>query len=155
MCAVRDAGSCTGVVTVLLPVLRARRRPLAPTGSLTESASCTSSREELPSLTAREAKRAVLGLGRKSRAAGGTRRTSAPTAIPRWCPTLKPPVLGNNNESRLTRIMLGRGNKKVAGRPAGPACVSLTRRAAANYLRGADGQVINCAREEEALRRKV
>ena len=47
MCAVRGAGSCTGVVTVLLPVLRARRRPLAPTGSLTESAS---SREELPEL---------------------------------------------------------------------------------------------------------
>ena len=37
----------------------------------------------------------------------------------------------------------------------GPACVSSTRRAAANYLRGADGQVINCARAEEALRRKV
>ena len=45
-------------------------------------------------------------------------------------------------------------NKEVAG-TAGPACVSSTRRAAANYLRGADGQVINCAREEEALRRKL
>ena len=42
---------------------------------------------------------------------------------------------------------------KEGGRPAGPACVSSTRRAAANYLRAAR-QVINCAREEEALRRK-
>ena len=104
-------------------------------------------------MTAREAKRAALGLGRKSRAAAGTRRTSAPSLMPRVVPTLKPPVLGNNNASRLTRIMLSR--EQGGGRPAGPACVSSTRRAAANYLRGADGQVINCAREEEALRRKL
>ena len=65
-----------------------------------------------------------------------------------------PDVEANKNESRLTRIML---SSEQEGRPAGRARVrvSSTRRAAANYLRGAAGQVINCAREEEALRRKV
>ena len=46
------------------------------------------------------------------------------------------------------------GSEQGGGRPAGPACVSSTRRAAANYLRAArPGKSFNCAREEEALRR--
>ena len=47
-------------------------------------------------------------------------------------------------------------SEQERGRPAGPACVSSTRRAAVNYLRAArPGKSFNCAREEEALRRKI
>ena len=49
--------------------------------------------------------------------------------MPRWCPTLKPPF----PRTTKTRIMLG--SEQGGGRSAGPACVSSTRRAAANYLR--------------------
>ena len=49
--------------------------------------------------------------------------------MPRRCPTLKPPV----SSTTKTRTMLG--SEQGGGWPAGPACVSSTRRAAANYLR--------------------
>ena len=92
MCALRGAGSGAGLEmgrhTVLLPVLRAAA--MAP-GSLEER--LVSREGDAPRDCPGEAKRAVRGRVRKSRAAAGTRRTSAPAAIPRWCPTLN---LGNN-----------------------------------------------------------
>jgi len=64
---------------VLLPALRvAAAAAAAPPGSL-----LSVSREETLLTAPGEAKRAVLGLVRKSRAAAGTRRTTAPAAMPR------------------------------------------------------------------------
>ena len=109
----------------LLPALRvAAAAAAAPPGSLLS----VSREEPLPDRP---------GRGEKSRPRArsqvsfnnGTRRTTAPAAMPRRCPTLKPPV----SSTTKTRTMLG--SEQEGGRPAGPACVSSTRRAAANYLR--------------------
>ena len=151
--ALRGAGSGAGVVmgghAVLLPALRvAAAAAAAPPGSLLS----VSREETLPDSPRR---------GEKSRPRArsqvsfndGTRRTNAHAAMPRWCPTLN---LGNKNASGLTRIMLC--SEQEGGRPPpppGPRACRRQRRAAAHYLRDATEQVINCAREEEALRRKL
>lgn len=116
--ALRGAGSGAGVVmgrhAVLLPALRvAAAAAAAPPGSLLS----VSREETLPDSPRR---------GEKSRPWArsqvpfndGTRRTTAPAAIPRWCPTLKPPV----SSTTKTRTMLGSEQGEVAGRPGPRAC---------------------------------
>ena len=112
----RGAGSGAGVVmgrhAVLLPALRvAAAAAAAPPGSLLS----VSREEPLPDRP---------GRGEKSRPRArsqvsfnnGTRRTTAPAAMPRRCPTLKPPV----SSTTKTRTMLG---SEQGGWPAGRARV--------------------------------
>ena len=128
MFALRGAGRGAGVVmgrrAVLLPALRVAAAAAAPPGSLLS----VSREETLPDSPGRGEKSRPWARSQVS-FNDGTRRTTAPAAMPRRCPTLKPPV----SSTTKTRTMLG--SEQGGGRPAGPACVSSTRRAAANYLR--------------------
>ena len=146
LCALRGAGSCTGVVTAFLPILRAAAATAGPHWQPYRER-LVSRRVALFDRPGGEKCRPCA----RSQASRGRRDASDECA--RGDPTLVPDVEATVSSDNENKDMLG--SEQGGGWSAGPACVSSTRRAAANYLRGADGQVINCARAEEALRRKV
>ena len=129
MFALRGAGSGAGVVmgrhAVLLPALRvAAAAAAAPPGSLLS----VSREETLPDSPRRGEKSRPWARSQVSRG-----RRGASDACARGDAALVPDVEAALFSTTKTRTMLG--SEQGGGRPAGPACVSSTRRAAANYLR--------------------